>query len=126
MPKKVLEKWQTWVTLVIGLLTIVSLIFDLPGKIKKALAPDNKKVIIDVQLGNALSDQGICTGGEEGRRLLAAAIAAFKQALEVRTYEHLPLDWAQTQNNLAKTYFYLEDWLNVAECYANVLKVYPL
>ena len=51
-------------------------------------------------LGNALQDQGTRTSGEEGRRLLAQAVAAYRAALEVRTREQLPQDWAMTQNNL--------------------------
>ena len=41
-------------------------------------------------LGNALRDQGIRTGGERGIQLLAEAVAAYRQALEVRTRETLP------------------------------------
>jgi hypothetical protein len=32
--------------------------------------------------------------------LLAQAVTAYRSALEVRTREQLPQDWAQTQNNL--------------------------
>jgi len=38
---------------------------------------------------------------------------------------NLPVDWAQTQYNLADTYFAMEDWAKAAECYKNVLKVNP-
>ncbi len=76
-------------------------------------------------LGNALSDQGVRAGGKEGVRLLSEAVAAYKKALEVRTLESLPPQWAQTQNNIAETYYYLKDWTNAVESYANVLKVYP-
>ena len=51
-------------------------------------------------LGIALRDQGIRTGGERGTQLLAEAVAAYRQALEVYTRETLPQDWAMTQNNL--------------------------
>ena len=51
-------------------------------------------------LGIALRDQGIRTGGERGTQLLAEAVAAYRQALEVRTRETLPQQWATTQNNL--------------------------
>ena len=34
-------------------------------------------------LGNALQEQGIRTGGAEGRALLAEAVAAYRQALDV-------------------------------------------
>ena len=56
---------------------------------------------------------------------MAAAVTAYQQALEVRTREHLPLQWAQTHNNLASTYAALEDWPNAAASYANVLQIYP-
>ena len=51
-------------------------------------------------LGVALWNQGIRTGGEEGAKLLAEAVTAYRSALEVRTREQLPQDWAMTQNNL--------------------------
>ncbi|MDZ7304532.1 MAG: hypothetical protein ONB44_20600, partial [candidate division KSB1 bacterium] len=76
-------------------------------------------------LGTVLRALGTRTGGEEGAKLLAQAVTALKASLEVRTFEHLPVAWAQSQYNLAKTYVLLEDWPNVAACYANVLKVYP-
>ncbi len=76
-------------------------------------------------LGIALGDQGIRTGGERGTQLLAEAVAAYRQALEVCTRETLPPQWAQTHNNLAKAYVALEDWPNAAASYTNVLQVYP-
>ncbi|MGF1508393.1 MAG: hypothetical protein ACFB9M_02700 [Myxococcota bacterium] len=51
-------------------------------------------------LGNALREQGIRTGGAEGAGLLAEAVTAYRNALEVRTRAALPQDWATTQNNL--------------------------
>ncbi|NUO82718.1 hypothetical protein HUU05_21815 [candidate division KSB1 bacterium] len=80
---------------------------------------------VQVGLGNVLSDLGIRTGGEEGAQLLSQAVEAYRAALVVYTFEHIPTYWATAQNNLAKTYVLLEDWPNVASCYANVLKVYP-
>jgi tetratricopeptide (TPR) repeat protein len=47
-----------------------------------------------------LSELGTRSGGEEGRKLLTDAVAAYRSALEVRTKADLPQDWAQTQNNL--------------------------
>jgi tetratricopeptide (TPR) repeat protein len=76
-------------------------------------------------LGIALRDQGIRTGGERGTQLLAEAVAAYRQALEVHTRETLPPQWAQTHDNLAKAYVALEDWPNAAASYVNVLQVYP-
>ena len=51
-------------------------------------------------LGNALWDLGRRSGGEEGRKLLGEAVAAYRSALEVRTKADLPQGWAMTQNNL--------------------------
>ena len=47
-----------------------------------------------------LNDLGTRSGGEEGRKLLGEAVAAYRSALEVRTKAELPQDWARTQNNL--------------------------
>jgi tetratricopeptide (TPR) repeat protein len=76
-------------------------------------------------LGVALQNQGIRTGGEAGAPLLAEAVTAYHQALEVRTRDTLPPQWAQTQSNLAQAYMHLEDWINAAASYAAVLTVYP-
>ena len=76
-------------------------------------------------LGIALRDQGIRTGGERGTQLLAEAVTAYRQALEVRTRETLPPQWANTHNNLAEVYVALQDWPNAAASYSNVLQVYP-
>jgi tetratricopeptide (TPR) repeat protein len=62
---------------------------------------------------------------EAGQRLLAAAVAAYRQALEVQTREHLPQDWAQTQYCLAQAYLGLKSWLNAATSFAQLLQVYP-
>lgn len=51
-------------------------------------------------LGIALISQGERSGGKEGLELLAHAVRAFKEALEVRTLADLPAEWAMTQNNL--------------------------
>jgi hypothetical protein len=40
------------------------------------------------------------TAGQKGNDLLGQAVEAFKLALQVRTREQLPQDWAMTQNNL--------------------------
>ena len=39
-------------------------------------------------------------GGAEGLRRLNEAVEAYRQALTVCTRDHLPQDWATTQNNL--------------------------
>jgi tetratricopeptide (TPR) repeat protein len=51
-------------------------------------------------LGDALRDLGTRSGGEEGRKLLGEAVAAYRSALEVYTKAELPQGWATTQNNL--------------------------
>ena len=51
-------------------------------------------------LGIALWDQAARTEGAKGAELLAQAVSAYRSALEVRTREQLPQDWAMTQNNL--------------------------
>ena len=48
-------------------------------------------------LGNALQTLG---EREDGTVRLEEAVAAYRAALEVRTRERVPLDWAMTQNNL--------------------------
>jgi len=51
-------------------------------------------------LGIALKDLGTRSAGEEGRKLLQEAVAAYRSALEVKTKADLPQDWAIIQNNL--------------------------
>ena len=48
----------------------------------------------------SLWDLGTRSGGEEGRKRLTEAIAAYRSALEVYTKADVPQDWAATQNNL--------------------------
>ena len=79
-----------------------------------------------INLGSALREQALMsTNKEEQRSLLQEAVAVLNLSLEVFTYEHFPPQWATIQQNLAKTYSFLEDWQNAAECYTNVLRVYP-
>jgi tetratricopeptide (TPR) repeat protein len=80
---------------------------------------------IQNNLGTALAELAVRTGGENGMRLLLDAIAAYRLSLEVRTYETYPEVWADTQANLGAAYYFLKDWPQVAECYTNVLKVFP-
>ena len=54
-----------------------------------------------------------------------SAAYKFREALEVRTLEHLPVGWAQTQNNLAQLYESQENWPAAIECCKQVFKVYP-
>ena len=52
-------------------------------------------------LGIALYELGTRSGGEEGRKLLEDAVAAYRSALEIYTKADLPQDWVWTQNNLS-------------------------
>jgi tetratricopeptide (TPR) repeat protein len=54
-------------------------------------------------LGNAKSELGIRVEGQESQSLLGEAVAAFREALKVRTRERFPQQWAATQNNLGNT-----------------------
>jgi tetratricopeptide (TPR) repeat protein len=56
-----------------------------------------------INLGYTLLDLGKSIGGEESRKLLTDAVAAYRSALEVYTKADLPQDWAGTQNNLGAT-----------------------
>ena len=76
-------------------------------------------------LGVALQSQGERADGALREKLLREALQAFQLALQVRDRRYFPRDWAQTQNNLASAYFALQDWNNAAECYANVLTLFP-
>ena len=57
--------------------------------------------------------------------MLTQAVTAYQNALEVRTPESLPPQWAQTQNNLAKTYLAQGRWADAAQSFRNVLRIYP-
>ena len=50
--------------------------------------------------GIALCEQGRRTAGPQGAELLAQAVTAYRGALEVRTREQLPQQWALTQTDL--------------------------
>ena len=47
-----------------------------------------------------LRDLGERASGEQGAQYLEQSLAAYRAALEVRTREQLPQQWAMTQNNL--------------------------
>ena len=51
-------------------------------------------------LGAALQELGVRTGGADGTRLLKEAVSAYRAALEGHTREAMPVQWAMTQNNL--------------------------
>ena len=58
---------------------------------------DEHRAALHVALGNALSVLG---ERESGTERLEKAVEAYRAALEARTRERGPLDWAMTQNNL--------------------------
>jgi tetratricopeptide (TPR) repeat protein len=66
-------------------------------------------------LGYALRDLGTRSGGEEGRKLLTDAVAAYRSALEVYTRADLPQGWATTQNNLGNALWELGSQLQGEE-----------
>jgi tetratricopeptide (TPR) repeat protein len=76
-------------------------------------------------LGSALQEQATRTDGPQSERLLREAVAAYNEALMVWTRERRPQQWAMAQNNLARAHVNLKEWTNAAECYENVLEVYP-
>ena len=59
-------------------------------------------------LGTALLALG---GRESGTARLEEAVAAYRAALEERTRDRVPLDWAMTQNNLGKAQALLNERL---------------
>ena len=52
-------------------------------------------------LAAALSEQGTRTDGAKGADLLAQAVTAYRAALEVRTRDDHPVQWAMPQENIA-------------------------
>lgn len=65
--------------------------------------------------GSALQEEG----------LFGEAVTAYREALLVWTRQQRPQQWAMAQNNLARAYYNLKEWTSAAECYENVLEVYP-
>jgi hypothetical protein len=51
-------------------------------------------------LGNVLRDQGIRTGGEDGKEPIRQAISAYELALQINTRDALPVQWEKTMDNL--------------------------
>ena len=60
-------------------------------------AERERRASLHMALGTALATLG---ERESGTERLEQAVAAYNAALEVRTRERVPLDWATTQNNL--------------------------
>jgi tetratricopeptide (TPR) repeat protein len=66
-------------------------------KLLDTASSDDELGIAHDNLGTALSSLG---DRESGTARLEEAVAAYRRALEERTRERVPLDWATTQNNL--------------------------
>lgn len=66
-------------------------------------------------VGSALQEEG----------LFGEAVTAYREALLVWTRQQRPQQWAMAQNNLARAYYNLKEWTSAAECYENVLEIYP-
>ena len=71
---------------------------DVQEDTQEELSPD--WAMTRIKLGNTLRSRGTRTDRGQGLRLLAEAVAAYRDALRVYTREQLPQDWARTQNNL--------------------------
>ena len=57
--KSLVERWQTWMALFVGVLTITTLAADLPGKIRKLFAPDESTIQVILQpLSSVIWDEG--------------------------------------------------------------------
>jgi hypothetical protein len=57
--KTLVERWQTWVALFVGVLTITTLAADLPGRIRKIFAPDESTIqVMQQPLSGVIWDQG--------------------------------------------------------------------
>jgi tetratricopeptide (TPR) repeat protein len=70
-------------------------------------------------LGNAYADR---IRGERAENL-ERAIRHYQQALEVRTREAFPSDWAGTQNNLGLAYHNRQDYPRAIEEWGRILQV---
>ena len=57
---------------------------------------------LQMNLGSALGTLG---ARESGTARLEESVAAYRAALEERTRDRVPLDWAMTQNNLGTALF---------------------
>ena len=66
-------------------------------------------------LGTALWQQGRRADGEQGVKLLGAAGAAYRRALEVYTREQHPQHWAALQNNLGTVFLEQGQWAQGAQ-----------
>jgi TIR domain len=57
--KSLVERWQTWVALFVGVLTITTLAADLPGKFRKIFGPDEATTqVIQQSLAGVVWDEG--------------------------------------------------------------------
>ena len=75
---------------------------DYEGLLEEKSAPAERHdwAMAQTDLGIALWEQGLRSGGAQATDSLAQAVQAFRAALEVVTKADQPKDWARTQNNL--------------------------
>ncbi|MGB8194312.1 MAG: tetratricopeptide repeat protein [Chitinophagaceae bacterium] len=76
-------------------------------------------------LGNALRDQGIRIGDQEGATLITQAVAAYRAALEIYTKEDLPQYWAMAQHNLGLLYKQTKQWELAIQYFESIRRMYP-
>jgi tetratricopeptide (TPR) repeat protein len=69
----------------------------LRSRVLALASSDGERGVARINLGNALATLG---ERESGTARLEEAVEAFRAALEERTRDRVPLDWAMTQNNL--------------------------
>jgi tetratricopeptide (TPR) repeat protein len=72
-------------------------VITLRRKLLDAATSDDERALRQNNLGNALATLG---ERESGTARLEEAVAAYRAALEERTRDRVPLDWAMTQMNL--------------------------
>ncbi|MEZ4528743.1 MAG: hypothetical protein R2941_22745 [Desulfobacterales bacterium] len=68
--------------------------------------------------------QGAGTDCPKEERTVVRKPLTFHHALRFLPFQHIPGQWAVTQNNLADTYYAMEEW-GSDECYANLMEKAP-
>jgi tetratricopeptide (TPR) repeat protein len=59
--------------------------------------------------------------GPQAAAYLEQSVAAYRNALQVRTEPIFPPNWIQTMANLARTYELKKDWSNARQSYEQLL-----
>jgi tetratricopeptide (TPR) repeat protein len=94
------------------------------GVLVREEAPELRAATL-MDVAKAHYQLGIRVGGAEAQAHLAEAVAAYRQALEVRTFEDLAPQWLQTQTNLYGAYEALEDAAGMAGVLEALLRAAP-